>query len=80
MLGAVQSKVMQHQEFMSSFTPAQCSNLYFLRDRLKATWVGEQGADSELLNEVKMLPIRIINSGAARALKHVPPMDRSLCF
>ena len=28
-------------------------------------------ADSELLNEVKILPIRIINSGAARALKHV---------
>ena len=26
---------------------------------------------AELLNEVKMLPIRIINSGAARALKHV---------
>eukprot|EP00434_Breviolum_minutum_P037054 symbB.v1.2.032844.t1/scaffold3995.1/size82977/8 len=35
-----------------------------------ATWGGEQVADSELLNEVKMLPIRIINSGAARALKH----------
>ena len=39
--------------------------------RVKTTWEGEQGADSELLNEVKMLPIRIVNSGAARALKHV---------
>ena len=48
----------------------------FLRDRLKATWGGEQVADPELLNEVKMLPIRIINSGAARALKHVT--DKSL--
>ena len=47
-----------------------------LRDRLKATWGGEQVADPELLNEVKMLPIRIINSGAARALKHVT--DKSL--
>ena len=42
-----------------------------LRSRLKETWFGGQVADSELLNEVKMLPIRIINSGAARALKHV---------
>ena len=48
----------------------------FLRDRLKATWGGEQVVDPELLNEVKMLPIRIINSGAARALKHVT--DKSL--
>ena len=38
---------------------------HLLRDRLKATWRGEQSADSELLNEVKMLPIRIINSEAA---------------
>ena len=51
---------------------------HLLRDRLKATWVGEQGADSELLNEVKMLPIRIINSGAARALKHVTDQNLSI--
>ena len=51
---------------------------HLLRDRLKATWVGEQGADSKLLNEVKMLPIRIINSGAARALKHVTDQNLSL--
>ena len=37
-----------------------------------------QGADSELLNEVKMLPIRIINSGAARALKHVTDQSLSI--
>ena len=51
---------------------------HLLRDRLKATWAGEQGADSELLNEVKMLPIRIINSGAARALKHVTDQNLSI--
>ena len=51
---------------------------HLLRDRLKATWVGEQGADPELLNEVKMLPIRIINSGAARALKHVTDQNLSI--
>ena len=51
---------------------------HLLRDRLKATWGGEQGADSELLNEVKMLPIRIINSGAARALKHVTDQNLSI--
>ena len=47
-----------------------------LRDRLKETWIGEHVADPELLNEVKMLPIRIINSGATRALKHLT--DKSL--
>ena len=51
---------------------------HLLRDRLQATWVGEQGADSKLLNEVKMLPIRIINSGAARALKHVTDQNLSV--
>ena len=47
-----------------------------LRDRLKETWIGEHVADPELLNEVKMLPIRIINSGATRALMHLT--DKSL--
>ena len=59
-----------------------------LRGRLRETWAGEQVADPQLsLDEVKMLPIRVINSGAARALKHVtdkglgiPPVDRTLCF
>ena len=68
-----------HYELIKALTgsvtlpPAQV-----LRDRLQATWVGEQGADSKLLNEVKMLPIRIINSGAARALKHVTDQNLSV--
>eukprot|EP00434_Breviolum_minutum_P037644 symbB.v1.2.033388.t1/scaffold4123.1/size58836/8 len=44
--------------------------------RLKETWIGEHVADPELLNEVKMVPIRIINSGATRALMHLT--DKSL--
>ena len=47
-----------------------------LRSRLKETWFGGQVADSELLNEVKMLPIRISNSGAARALKQALVLPR----
>ena len=43
-----------------------------LRGWLRETSEGNQGADlSPLREEVKMLPIRIINSGAAQALKHV---------
>ena len=43
-----------------------------LRGRLRETWAGDQVADPELsLDEVKTLPIRVMKSGAARALKHV---------
>ena len=49
-----------------------------LRDRLKETWIGEHVADPELLNEVKMLPIRTINSGATRALKHLTDQSLSI--
>ena len=59
-----------------------------LRGRLKETWAGDQAADPEpSLYEVKMLPIRVINSGAARALKHVtdkgfgiPPWIEAFAF
>ena len=45
---------------------------HLLRGRLKETWAGDQVADPEpFLQEVKMLPIKVINSGAARALKYV---------
>ena len=42
-----------------------------LRNRLRATWINALASSPELLHETKMLPIRVINSGAARALKHV---------
>ena len=43
-----------------------------LRGRLRETWTGDHIAEPELsLDEVKMLPIRVINTRAARALKHV---------
>ena len=59
-----------------------------LRGRLRETWAGDQVADPEpSLDEVKMLPIRVINSGAARALKHVtdkglgiPPWIEAFAF
>ena len=45
---------------------------HVLRGRLRETWEGNQVADpAPLREEVKMLPIRVINSGAAQALKHV---------
>ena len=61
---------------------------HLLRGRLKETWAGDQVADPEpSLDEVKMLPIRVINSGAARALKHVtdkglgiPPWIEAFAF
>jgi len=49
----------------------------YLRNRLRETWIGEQVSGPELLHEIKMLPIRVINSGAARALKHVT--SQGLC-
>ena len=59
-----------------------------LRGRLREIWTGDHIAAPELsFDEVKMLPIRVINTGAAQALKHVtdkglslPPVDRSLCL
>ena len=61
---------------------------HLLRGRLKETWAGDQSAAPEpLLHEVKMLPIRVINSGAARALKYVadkglgiPPWIEAFAF
>ena len=45
---------------------------HVLRGRLRETWEGNRVADpAPLREEVKMLPIRVINSGAAQALKHV---------
>ena len=59
----------------------------YLRNRLRETWIGEQVSGPELLHEIKMLPIRVINSGAARALKHattqglgVPPWIEAFAF
>ena len=50
---------------------------HVLRGRLRETWAGTQAADpAPLREEVKMLPIRVINSGAAKALKHMT--DRGL--
>ena len=61
---------------------------HLLRSRLRETWAGVQVADPESSrDEVKMLPIRVINSGAARALKHVtdkgldiPPWIEAFAF
>ena len=61
---------------------------HLLRGRLRETWAGDQVADPDpSLAEVKMLPIRIINSGAACALKHVtdkglgiPPWIEAFAF
>ena len=45
---------------------------HVLRGRLRETWESNGVADPvPLREEVKMLPIRVINSGAAQALKHV---------
>ena len=61
---------------------------HLLRGRLRETWAGDQGTDPDpSFDEVKMLPIRIINCGAARALKHVtdkglgiPPWIEAFAF
>ena len=61
---------------------------HLLRSRLRETWAVDQSAAPEpLLKEVKMLPIRVINSGATRALKHlsdqgldIPPWIEAFAF
>ena len=61
---------------------------HLLRSRLRETWAVDQFAAPEpSLNEVKMLPIRVINSGAARTLKHlsdkgldIPPWIEAFAF
>ena len=43
-----------------------------LRGRLREIWTGDHiTAPEQSSDEVKMLPIRVINTGAAQALKHV---------
>ena len=50
-----------------------------LRGRLREIWTGDHIAAPELsFDEVKMLPIRVINTGAAQALKHVTDKGLSL--
>ena len=49
-----------------------------LRNRLKTTWDNALVSCPELLQEIKMLPIRIINSGAARALEHLTSQGLSV--
>ena len=50
-----------------------------LRGRLREIWTGDHIAAPELsFDEVKMLPIRVINTGAAQALKHVTNKGLSL--
>ena len=49
------------------------------RGRLREIWTGDHIAAPELsFDEVKMLPIRVINTGAAQALKHVTNKGLSL--
>ena len=60
---------------------------HLLRSRLRETWAGDQVDSEPSIDEVKMLPIRVINCGAARALKHVtdkgldvPPWIKAFAF
>ena len=49
-----------------------------LRNRLKTTWDNALVSCPELLQEIKMLSIRIINSGTARTLEHLTSQELSV--
>ena len=57
---------------------------HVLRGWLRKTWEGNQAAPIPFREEAKMLPIRVINSGAAQARGRLwarySSLDRSLCL
>ena len=69
-----------HYEMIRAMTGSvTLLSTHVLRGRLRETWESNRVADHVSLREkVKMLPIRVINSGAAQALKHVT--DSGLCI
>ena len=62
-----------HYEMIRAMTGSETlPPTHVLRGWLRETWEGNQVADpAPIREEVKMLPIRVINSGAAQALKHL---------